>query len=120
MNLCRYAVTAPSPEWPCASGAVVQVNEPLGHLLLTGRDNSQVQLAADAVALFPNGHVVAALGSGDSGVHAAGAGADDQQLLGLVGGIEGEVILTANQGVDVALADGVLLLTLFHLLILLE
>ena len=50
---------------------------------------------------------MAALGSGDSGEHTAGAGADDQQLLGLVGGIEGEVILTANQGIDVALADRV-------------
>ena len=86
-------------------GAVVQVREPLAHLLLAGRDDRQIQLTADLLALFPDGNVVAALGRRDSGVHAAGAGANDEDLLRLVGRVERIVILVADERVDVALAD---------------
>ena len=48
---------------------------------------------------------MAALSRRDSGVHAAGAGADDEDLPGLVGRVEREVILVTDERVDVALAD---------------
>ena len=85
--------------------AVVEVSQPLAHFLLAGRDNGEIELAADLLALLPHGHIVAALGSGDSGVHAAGACADDENFLGGSGGIEREVILVTDERVDVALAD---------------
>ena len=85
-------------------GAIVEVDEPLGHLLLAGAGDSQVELTADLVVGFPDGDVVAALSRGDSGVHAAGAGADDEGLLDLLGRLLGVVVLMADARVDVAAA----------------